>query len=225
MNSQNTPESLKAPFLSSTLSKQIMSLAGLFWLMFVSIHMLGNLLIFVSPKAYNYYGYLLEKSFLTKVFEVFLVLSLLAHVVIGIKLALQNKKTGSSSAYKKFSGKRSSLLRSSLIFQGLLILAFVVYHLITFKFGPEYKVVYDGVEMRDFYKLVMETFQNPLLTLGYIIALITLFFHLVHGTSSFFKTFGIYIGNQKLMNKVAWVYGSIVAVGFLSIPIYFYLFY
>ena len=120
---------------STIFYKQVLSLAGLFWLFFVAVHMLGNLLVFAGPEAYNTYGYFLEKSYFTKLFEVLLLASLIAHVFFGIQITWNNRKKTENSLIKKYgSEKQSSLIKSSLIFQGLFLLAFIVQHLIFFKF-------------------------------------------------------------------------------------------
>ena len=79
--------------------------------------------------------------------------------------------------------------------------------------------------MRDLNKLVLEVFKQPGYVAWYIVALILLLFHLSHGAASVFQSFGILEKKmQGGIKKLAWGYALIVIVGFLSQPIYAYLY-
>jgi len=108
--------------------------------------------------------------------------------------------------------------------QGSLILTFIITHLATFKYGTVYETVVNGVPMRDLHRLIVELFQQPSYVVWYVIALIILMFHLSHGAHSIFQSFGFLERKMiKGVRKFAWAYAIIVAVGFLSQPLYVFL--
>ena len=216
-------------FLKSSIGKKyLMGVAGLVWAGFVAGHMAGNLLIFAGPRAFNSYAHaIVTNKILLYGTEIVLSLSLLTHVTLGLILSLENRRA-SPQKYQVLSPpqKRARWASRTMGFQGSLILCFIIYHLITFKYGPYYRVMYEGEEMRDLYRLVLEVFQNPLYVTGYVVCLILLGFHLSHGFSSAFQSFGLgHPSYGALVEKVGWIYAFIVSVGFISQPLYVFTFY
>jgi len=213
-------------YLSSSIGrKQLMSVTGIVWLGFVLTHMLGNLLIFLGPDAYNAYSHAIVSNPLLFIAEALLVITLLTHVFTGVKLTAENKSARSNKYAMPTNGEKAARFQSKfMIFHGSLILVFIISHLITFKYGPHYVTTVHGVEMRDLYKLVFEVFQNPLYVAWYCVALVCLGLHLSHGFFSSLASIGIY--NPKfasLISKFGYVYAVVVAVGFISQPLYVYL--
>lgn len=203
-----------------------MALTGLGFCLFVLIHMAGNLLIFVSPEAYNKYGYQIVSNPFIYVAEAGLVLFFLIHIVKGIRLTLLSKSARPQRYAVQTSGdKAASFASKTMIHQGVVIGVFAVYHLITFKFGPHYTTTIDGAEMRDLFKLMVEVFEQPLYVAGYIFALVILGFHLSHGFSSALQTLGINHPHwTPCFKKAGWAYAALVSVGFISQPIYIFFF-
>ena len=214
-------------FLKSTVGrKYIMGLMGLVWLGFVLTHMIGNMLILVGADLYNAYGHaIVSNKPLLYVAESVLVFSLVVHVFIAITLTIQNRKSRQSRyAITPNGPKGASLASKTMAIQGSIVLAFIILHLITFKYGTEYTTNVNGVEMRDIHKLVLEVFQQPGYVAWYFVSLILLMFHLSHGAHSIFQSFGILERKmQKSLKKIAWLYAAIVVGGFLSQPLYVFL--
>lgn len=214
-------------FLRSSIGKKyLMGLAGAGWTLFVLGHMAGNMLIFAGPEAFNSYGHAIvsNKPLLIGT-EVFLVVCLLIHVWMGVLLTLENKKAKPSKyAVSANSEKKSSTASAFMAAQGSLILAFIVIHINSIKFGKEYYITHSGVEMRDLYRLVVESFQSPLYTGFYVVALLLLGLHLSHGVSSIFQSLGFnHPRYTPMIKKAGWLYAIIVAGGFLSQPLYAFL--
>lgn len=214
-------------YFSTTIGqKQLMGLSGLVWSGFVLGHMLGNLLLFVSPEAYNKYGHAITSNPLIYFIEAFLVGTLLLHIVKGIAVTMKNKSAKPIVAATGLSGaKDSSFAVKTMIYQGVLIAVFVALHIMTFKFGTYYEVNYNGVVIRDLHKLVIEVFQSPVYVFGYVVCLIVLGFHLSHGFYSSLQTLGFnhpkYSPKLQLLGHV---YAWVVAIGFISQPLYVYIF-
>lgn len=216
-----------ASFLRSTVGKKfIMGLTGLIWAGFVLGHMLGNLLMFISADAYNAYGHMLTSGNFIYVVELVLIVSLLTHIGCAISLTLENKKAkGSRYAATPTGAKKTSLASRTMAIQGSLVLAFVIIHIITFKFGTYYETTVNGVVMRDLYRLVIESFQNPIYTAWYLVALVVLGFHLSHGVGSTFQSLGLMDRkNRHVFKKLSYAYALLVALGFITQPVYAFLF-
>ena len=214
-------------FLKSTVGrKYIMGLSGAIWAGFVFGHMAGNMLIFVSKDAYNSYGHFLTSGYFIYFIEALLVTMLLAHIVSAITLVVQNRRARPQGYFvSACSEKNASLASRTMAVQGSVILAFVVLHLMTFKFGTYYETTVNGVVMRDLARLVYEVFQQPIYVAGYFFSLFVLGFHLRHGISSIFQSFGWTGAYQnQIAKKLGVFYGAVVAAGFISQPLYVYFF-
>lgn len=214
-------------FLKSTIGrKYIMGLSGAIWAGFVFGHMAGNMLIFVSKDAYNSYGHFLTSGNFIYVVEAVLITMLIAHVVSAVTLILQNRKARPHRyAVTANTEKNASLASRSMAVQGSVILAFVILHIMTFKFGAYYETTVNGIVMRDLARLLFEVFQQPVYVAGYFVSLVILGFHLRHGISSIFQSFGLTSAYQnRLATKLGVIYGIVVAAGFLSQPLYIYFF-
>jgi succinate dehydrogenase / fumarate reductase cytochrome b subunit len=220
--------SVATSYFKSTIGqKQLMGLTGLIWSGFVLSHMLGNMLIFLGADTFNKYGHAIvsNKPLLFTV-EALLVASILVHVIKGILVTARNK---SSRPVKPAMGlgaaKDSSFAVKTMIYQGVVILVFVILHLITFKYGTYYETTVEGVVMRDLHRLVVETFHNPVYCFWYVFSLILLGLHLSHGFYSSIQTLGIHHPkyNPKLQ-MLGHLYAGVVSLGFISQPIYVFFF-
>jgi succinate dehydrogenase / fumarate reductase, cytochrome b subunit len=208
--------------LTSVTRKQLVALTGLGLAGFVLIHMAGNLLIFVGPEALNEYSHKLTSNPLIFAAEAGLVLMFLGHVLYATLLTTKNWKARPVKYAMLPTGeKRTPWSKRTLFPQGLIVLVFVILHLITFKYGTYYSATYNGVQMRDLYKLVIEVFHEPGYVVWYVIALLILGIHLSHGMGSVFQTLGF--NHPRYACAIKWFgrfYAFIVTAGFLSQPIY-----
>jgi len=214
-------------YLSSTIGrKQLVGITGIGLSLFVLTHMAGNILLFVGAEAYNKYSYALISNPLIYFAEAGLLLLFLIHLGLALKLSVENARAKEKYAVLPSGEKGTSPTKRSLLHQGVIILVFVVLHLITFKFGPEYSVVYDGVAIRDLFRLVVEVFQSPVYTWGYMLAMMVLGFHLSHGLHSSVKTLGFNHPRYEMKVKIfSRIFALIVAGGFLIQPLYIHYIY
>jgi succinate dehydrogenase / fumarate reductase cytochrome b subunit len=219
-------------FLKSTIGrKQLVAVAGIGLALFVFVHMAGNMLILVSPKLYNLYGHALITNPLIYIAEAGLVAIFVGHAVLALILTFKN--WGSRTQRYAVSPKvktKPRLFSSTMWFQGLVILAFIVLHLLTFKFGTLYNIDYDGKVVRDLHRLVVEVFSQPIYVVGYIFTLLLMFGHLAHGFSSVFQSLGLNgvnnkDGYAKAINVVGYIYSIVVVGGFISQPLYVFFIY
>lgn len=215
-------------FFSSTIGrKEVVAITGLGMTLFVLSHMLGNMLILVSPQAYNEYGHALISNPLIYIAEAGLVAALLFHVTLALLLSVRNAVAkGRGYAVSAKGDKATSCTAKTMWMQGILIFVFIVFHLVTFKYGTHYTADYGNGEIRDLHKLVVEVFMQPGYVVWYIICLIGLGMHLSYGVSSLFQTLGVNHPKYNFAIKCfGRFYAFVVLAGFLSQPIYVYFFY
>jgi succinate dehydrogenase / fumarate reductase cytochrome b subunit len=215
--------------LGSSIGKKIlMGLTGLGMTLFAISHLIGNLLLLnPNPDLYNGYSHMLVNLGLPLyVAELGLVTIFLVHVVTAINITIGNRRAKPMgykiSAYAGAPSRKSSSSRT-MIYTGALLFIFIVTHVKTFKYGPHYTTMIQGEEVRDLYRLVVETFQNPLYVIWYVTCTFLLGFHLRHGFWSAFQSLG---ANHPDFNRPIHYAGilvaSILAFGFMGIPIYLY---
>lgn len=218
----------KQGYLQSTIGrKQLVAVAAAGLSIFVLTHMAGNLLMFVSPQAYNEYGHAIVTNKLILIIESGLVAIFLAHAVIAMVLAWRNRQARPQRYAVSATGeKATSTASKTMAIQGTLILIFVVLHLRTFKFGTHYDVDYGHGPIRDLFRLMAEVFQSPGYVIWYVLSMVVLGIHLSHGVKSMAQTLGIHHPHYQHKIKIAsYVYASLVAIGFISQPIYMFFFY
>ena len=211
---------------SSVGRKQLIALTGLGLSLFTLTHMAGNMLIFVSAEKYNMYGHALVTNPLIYAAEAGLLAMFIAHLCFALYLSLLNIHARSTRyAVLPKGPKRTTWTQRSLWAQGLVILVFVILHLITFKFGEHHVVTYNGVEVRDLHRLLIQVFAQPIYVAWYVVAVFVLGLHLRHGVGSSLQTLGInhprYNGPIKVISIL---YAIVVAGGFISQPLYVYFF-
>ena len=202
--------------------KQLMAVTGLLWSGFVLSHMLPNMLIIFNAEAYNKYSHALISNPLIYVPEALLLLTILMHIVNGLWVTYENKRARPTKYDQSPSGDKAPRFQSKwMVYHGLLLAVFIVYHLVTFKYGPNYLVTYNGVEMRDLHRLVLEVFQSPAYVAFYVVCMVAVGFHLSHGFYSSFATLGLYHPRYSpMIEKFGYAYAAIVAAGFMSQPLY-----
>ncbi len=218
-------------FLKSTIGrKQLVAVGGLGLALFVFVHMAGNMLILVSPKAYNLYGHALITNPLIYFAEAGLVGIFFLHAILAIVLTIRNWGSRKSRYAKSPEVKsKASLFSRTMWFQGLVIFAFVILHLLTFKYGTHYTVTYDGEEVRDLHRLVVDVFAQPIYVIGYVFTMLLMFGHLAHGFGSVFQSLGISPVSQlksfNVIDSIGYIYSFVVVAGFISQPLYVYFIY
>lgn len=206
--------------------KYLMGVSGLIWAGFVFVHMCGNMLILISPQAYNAYGHaIVSNKPLLIASELILIFALATHIVSAIALTRQNRSAKGIAPVRAPNGAKSTGLASrTMAAQGALVLVFIISHLVVFKFGNYYETTVDGVVMRDLSKVIFEVFQSWQPVAWYAFCLVLLGFHLSHGFGSIFQSLGmLHPAYQPKIRIASLVYGFVVSVGFLSQPIYVFL--
>ena len=178
-------------FDSSVGMKILIGVTGLALVLYLIVHIAGNLMVFGGPALFNKYAYTLEGNPLIPVIEIGLLLIFLVHVYKTVTMFLANQQARPVGyVRKKYAGKpsRKSLASSTMIASGLWLFAFLIVHVRAFRYGTEYEWPAGG---RDLYRLEIENFSNPLMVGFYILSMIVVGSHLWHGISSAFQSLGV----------------------------------
>jgi succinate dehydrogenase / fumarate reductase cytochrome b subunit len=222
--------SLIVNFYSSTIGKKVaMALSGLVLVLFVVGHMAGNLKIFagINPASGDYkiddYGRFLRtmgsemlgESGVLWLVRIVLLACLVVHAVSGILLAKANR-AAKPEGYKVKSYRSANAASLTMIYGGLFLLFFVVFHILHFTTGTLH---WSFVEV-EVYANVWQSFQNFLTAGFYVVAMALLALHLYHGTWSMFQTLGVDTPrwNQGL-RTLAKVVAVALFVGFSAVPV------
>lgn len=213
----------KAFFCSSIGRKMVMALTGLGLSGFLLVHMSGNLLLLCGAQSYNIYAHKLISNPLIEFAEGGLVAMFGLHILLAISLTRQNRDSRPDRYQSCARGnKRVGLPSRTMIYSGLLILVFLVLHLISFKYGTVYMVTYDGLEVRDLYKLVLEKFKDPVYVGWYVFSMAVLAMHLSHGIASVFQSLGLASAKKCSLRLVAAVIAVLLCGGFVVQPLYLF---
>ena len=201
-------------FRSSIGRKILMAVTGLILIGFVIGHLIGNLQVFQSPDHLNGYAQFLHQlGPLLWIARIGLLVAVIIHIWAGVALSLENVQARGPEPYGVKHTIRATLASRTMRWTGLVVLAFLIYHLAHFTFGAaqsstfkdslkryamqdEYRmagfpVVSAGTQVSDVHSMVILGFQNPIVSVFYIIAVGLLTFHLLHGFDSLFQTLGL----------------------------------
>ena len=203
--------------------KLVVAVTGCLMLLFVIGHMVGNLQIFLGQDALNTYAEKLRAfPALLWLVRLGLLAIALVHVVLTLYLALQNNQARPTPYRRKEPIKATFSSRTTVV-SGLVILAFVLYHLMHFTWrvtNPGYSVLADAQGRFDVYSMVILSFQNLYVSAAYVVAMLLLWYHLNHGVASVFQTLGWNTPRTRpLFEKLALVVATIIVAGNISIPV------
>jgi len=179
---------------SSIGAKQVMAVTGLGLVLFAILHMLGHLGMFGGRDAYNSYAHTLQGLGALKwiarggLLGIFII-----HVAMAIRLVALNR-AARPVRYAVYRPVMSTAAGRSMAMSGVVVLAFIVYHLIHFTFGmiqPEYFHTLDPAKRFDAYTMFVRGFQSLPIYLSYLVAIALLAAHLSHGAVSWLQSLGL----------------------------------
>ena len=222
-------------FLTSSIGqKLIMALTGLFLILFLIVHLSGNLQLLIDDqgKAFNVYAHFMTTNLFIKSISWGLYFFILLHTVQGLLLAWKNRVARGKVRYAVTTNKNVSPGSKHMALLGSLFFVFLLIHMGDFWYQMKYTnqlslETYDGVAypVKNLYAKVLVTFKQPWFVIGYVFAMIVLALHLLHGFQSAFQSLGL---NHKkytpVIKFIGIIYSILIPAGFAFIPIYFYFF-
>jgi succinate dehydrogenase / fumarate reductase, cytochrome b subunit len=216
--------------LSSTLGRKLlMALTGLFLILFLVIHLIGNLQLLKNDdgEAFNVYARFMTSNPIIVTISYVNYACILVHVIWALLLTLTNRGARGSKGYAVVKNSSPWTSRNMGIL-GTLILIFLVIHLRTFWYemhwGDVSTVNYDGDDVKNLYATVAMAYSSLWYVVLYVISMLILAFHLWHGFVSSFQTLGL--NHPKYNPAIAFVgkaFAIIVPALFALIPIWMYL--
>jgi succinate dehydrogenase / fumarate reductase cytochrome b subunit len=216
--------SLSAFTRSSIGKKYIVAITGVILVGFIVGHLLGNLQIFFGPDYINSYAEKLRSlGVLLWVVRLGLLVVVVLHIYFTIRLAIDNRRAR-PVPYAQKEHVKSTIASRSMWISGLLLLAFIIYHIAHFTVqvaDPRFALLkMDPLNRHDVYSMMVYGFQNVFVSGFYIIAMYLLAMHLSHGASSFFQSLGL---NNKTLTprlaKGARIFAWLIFAGYVSMPV------
>ena len=202
--------------------KLLMAGSGLFLILFVLVHLAGNLQIFAGRDAVNDYAVLLHS--MPKVLwalRIALIAAFVTHIVTSVRLAMANRHARGDQPYQQRRVRASSLAARTMMLAGVTLLAFIVLHVCHLTWGviyPEHAVLLDSQGRPDVYARVVLGFGDWRLVSAYVVAQMALAMHLSHGFSSAPHTLGVNAVGCVAVRRVGAVIAWGIAALYLSIP-------
>lgn len=202
-----------------------MALTGIFLILFLTVHLTGNLQLLKHDggKAFNTYAEFMGSNLLIQIVSKGNFLFIILHIVWALMLTIANRKARGPVGYAK-PNKKSVWASRNMGILGTIILVFLVIHIRHFyaevHFGNLPTQMYDGHQAKDLYGEVNFWFQKDWYVALYVFSMIALGFHLWHGFASAFQTLGLnHIKYNPVINFVGKAYSILVPAGFALIPI------
>jgi succinate dehydrogenase / fumarate reductase, cytochrome b subunit len=180
----------------STIGKKaIMAVTGVILFGFVIGHMLGNLQVFLGPERINAYGKMLhDNAALLWTARIVLLVALVFHIITSVQLVARNK-AARPVPYEAQRYRAASYASRTMLWSGLLVAAFVVYHILHLTTGDahpdKFRMLEGSKHAMDVYYNVTTGFRVWYITLAYVVAQVLLGLHLSHGAWSFFQSLGV----------------------------------
>ncbi len=221
-------------FLTSSIGqKVIMSLTGLFLIVFLVVHLAGNLQLLIDDggRQFNLYAKFMTTNPLIKTISYLLYFFILLHAIQGWALWRKNRLARGAQRYavhKVRAVNTHPRIASRMGWIGTVVFIFLLIHLYQFwfqmKIGALPMVDYDGVLAANLYLPVEKAYTDLGFVLFYVVSMGVVGAHLWHGFQSAFQTLGL--NHRKytpLIQALGKLYSVLVPLGFAIIPVFFYL--
>lgn len=221
----------KQPWPSNVAAKYIMAVTGVVFALFVAVHMFGNLKVYAGPEKFNEYALWLRSLLMPLLpFEGFLWLfrfallaCLVLHVWCAYLISARARAARGSFRRKGLRGYSSFTARTMPV-TGIVLLLFVIFHILdlTAGVGVAPEGFQHGSHTASYaYENLVASFQRPMVSLVYIVAMVMLFLHLAHGPWAAVSDFGVTV-SQKVRSWLvlaSGLFGLVVMAGNISIPV------
>lgn len=210
-------------FRSSIGMKVVMAVSGLILVLFVIGHMAGNLKVFQGPEKFDAYAeFLREMGYplvghgqLLWVVRIVLLVALVAHLGAAIQLTRLGVEAR-PVRYRRWTPDASTYASRTMRWGGVIVLAFVVYHLLHLTFGAAHPDFVAGAA----YHNVIVGFRSWPVAASYAVAVTALGFHLYHGVWSVFQSLGAnHPDYNRYRRPLAGAVAVVVTLGFITVPI------
>jgi succinate dehydrogenase / fumarate reductase cytochrome b subunit len=213
-------------YFSTSIGKKLqMSLTGIFLITFLLVHCYINAQIFYNDKGVRFSeaAHFMGTNFVIRTVEIGLFAFLILHVVQGLLLWFKNRARRSVGYAVSAGNKTSPWYSRSMALLGTLILMFLILHLSKF-WGPNRASMLTGAGELNLYNMMKVEFQETWVVIVYLLGVIALGWHLLHGFYSAFQTLGLGTHRYKgIIKGIGVAFSIIVPLVFAMMPIAFYM--
>ncbi|MCF3173250.1 succinate dehydrogenase [Streptomyces sioyaensis] len=216
--------SLPRTLWHSTVGKKtVMAVSGLVMLLYLVVHMLGNLKIFFGPGEFDHYAHWLRtvgapfmhQEWTLWVVRVVLVAAVVAHAVSAYQLSRRDIRARPDAyVHKK---PRASYATRTMRWGGIILGLFLVWHLLDLTTGTVHP---GGFQPGHPYQNVVDTFSTWYGNVIYLVAMLALGLHVRHGFWSAAQTLGV--GSRRrdrALKTTADLLALVLTVGFVAVPL------
>ena len=217
-------------FTSSVGKKFVMGLTGISLIAFLVVHVGINACIWAGDggemfnKAANFMG----STVVIRILEVGLFAGIFLHLIQGLMLEFQNRKKRSVGYQVPMGNKGSKWYSRSMGLLGTIILLFLIIHWKQFWIPSRFLEIPEATygsnaPIHDLFSVMKDTFTQSWVVIVYVLACISLAYHLLHGFQSAFRSLGVYNNRYlRLINGVGIGFSIIVPLAFAMMPISMY---
>jgi succinate dehydrogenase / fumarate reductase, cytochrome b subunit len=217
------PSTTRSVWDSTVGKKTVMAVSGLIMLLYLVVHMFGNLKIFFGPGTFNGYAHWLRTvgepfmhyEWTLWLVRVVLVVAVIAHIVSAYQLSRRDIKARPVKYVHKKPG--SSFATRTMRWGGVILALFVVWHILDLTTGTVHS---GGFQEGHPYQNVVDTFSTWYGNVIYIVAMLALGLHIRHGFWSAAQTLGVGSRTRDIAFKtVANVLALVLTIGFIAVPV------
>ena len=220
-------------YLTSIIFRKVLaSLSGLFLVVFLIGHLIGNFQLFIPGEIgktqFNKYALFMTTNPIVFILSMITYLSILMHIALTIYLTIISKKARPVKYYNPTVSNTSSWASRNMTILGIIILFFIVIHMKSFwyemHFGKmPYQILEDGSKIKDLHQITIQAFKNGWYSLFYVFCMLFLGFHLYHGVQSGLQTIGLKTKKySSSLNNFGLLISILIPSAFALIPLYIY---
>ncbi len=204
--------------------KWVMAITGIALMLFVLVHLIGNIKLYLSKEEINLYGealrdmpgHLLPRTWLLWTFRTGLIAAFVFHIHAAYGLTVINRKARPQHYQSNRDYIAADFASRTMRWTGIIVLLYVIFHLADLTWGSANPQFVRG----DPYNNLVYSLQRPVVAAIYIVANVALGIHLYHGAWSIFQSMGI---NNPRINNIrrpfAIGFAALIMVGNLTFPI------
>ena len=220
-------------FTSNLFRKTVAALSGLFLVLFLIGHLLGNLQLFIPSELgqtrFNKYALFMTTNPAVNILSILTYSSIIVHILLTLYLAIKSRRARPIQYAVSSGNVNSSWSSKNMTLLGIFIFFFIVIHMKSFwykmHFGDmPYQHLNDGTKIKDLYQVTVNAFSDPLYTFFYVFSMVILYFHLKHGIESAIQTLGLKTESYiKIFKYISMVVAVFIPGLFASIPIFLFI--
>ena len=211
-----------ATLVQSTIGKKVvMAATGILMILWLTIHMAGNMIVFAGEEQFNHYAHFIQSGFgvepaLLWIMRLGMLGAIGAHIWSAIGLTARNRSARPVGYAVARVDRATSYAARFMMLGSLVLLGFIFFHLAHLTVGT-FTPDFDKAEA---YKNLVTGLSNPLTAGFYILANMALAAHLHHGMTSGLQTLGLnHPRYNDLKARLGWAVPGLIAGGNIFIAL------